>query len=345
MVNLSVIQSTSEFENLSTEWNNLLLKSASHVPFLRHEYLYNWWKTLGGGEWQNGELYIVQAHNEQKQLIGIAPLFLTQNKLNERALKLLGSIEISDFLDFITLPEYLDEFCQDLLHHLTSEPSLTWQSLELDNILDSSPTIQALEVSASKLGLTIHQEQLQHSPYIPLPEDWETYLGTLDKKQRHEIRRKIRRLEESGISYRWYIVEDEKNLPDEVESLFDLMAFEPQKNAFLTPDMRKQMFLTIQAAFNHHWLQLAFLEIEDKKAAAYLNFDCGNRIWVYNSGINPEFNPYSPGWVLLSYLIQWAIDHHRQTFDFMRGNEDYKYRFGGIDRFIKRITISHSLLK
>jgi CelD/BcsL family acetyltransferase involved in cellulose biosynthesis len=89
-------------------------------------------------------------------------------------------------------------------------------------------------------------------------------------------------------------------------------------------------------------LQLAFLQIGEQKVAAYLNFDFGNRIWMYNSGINYEFNYYSPGWVLLSYVIQWAIENGRTALDFMRGDEKYKYRFGGIDRFVQRVQIKRS---
>jgi len=341
MVQLSLIQNIAAFENLSAIWNKLLLKSASHVPFLRHEYLFNWWKTLGGGEWQNGDLAIILAQNEQQQVFGIAPLFLTQNKQKENVLMFLGSVEISDFLDFIVSPEDMAIFFPSLLEQLLQWSTPAWQALDLYNILDVSPSIQALTVAAQQLGLTVQQEVLQHSPYIPLPNDWDTYLLGLDKKQRHEIRRKIRRLEESSTAFRWYILEDENRLADEVESLFELMAFDPAKRAFLTPNMRRQMQATIQTAFQNHWLQLAFLEIEGQKAAAYLNFDYGNQIWVYNSGINNNFNAYSPGWVLLSYLIQWAIGHHRETFDFMRGNEDYKYRFGGKDRFVNRIKITH----
>ncbi len=339
MVHLSIVQNIEAFANLSTTWNELLLKSASHVPFLRHEYLFNWWKTLGGGEWQHGELSIILAQNEQQQGFGIAPLFLTRNHQNEKVLMFLGSIEISDFLDFIVPSDKMEMFYPALLEYLLQATSLEWQELDLYNILDSSPTIHALTAAAKRLGLKVQQETLQHSPYIPLPNNWETYLASLEKKQRHEIRRKLRRLEESGASYRWYIVDDESQLPAEAESLFELMAFDPEKKAFLTPNMRHQMQLTIQAAFQNRWLQLAFLEIDGQKAAAYLNFDYDNQIWVYNSGIDNRFNAYSPGWVLLSYLIQWAIEHQRQTFDFMRGNEDYKYRFGAIDRFVNRIKI------
>jgi len=44
--------------------------------------------------------------------------------------------------------------------------------------------------------------------------------------------------------------------------------------------------------------------------------------------------------VLLGNLLQWANENKKSEFDFMRGNEDYKYRFGAIDRFIVRATIS-----
>jgi CelD/BcsL family acetyltransferase involved in cellulose biosynthesis len=63
-------------------------------------------------------------------------------------------------------------------------------------------------------------------------------------------------------------------------------------------------------------------------------------MWVYNSGIDPRFSEYSPGWVLLGYLLQWAIDQKRAEFDFMRGDEDYKYRFGAVDRQVVRVLIT-----
>jgi hypothetical protein len=41
----------------------------------------------------------------------------------------------------------------------------------------------------------------------------------------------------------------------------------------------------------------------------------------------------------MGYLVEWAIDRGFEAIDFMRGDEDYKYRLGGKDRFICRITI------
>jgi CelD/BcsL family acetyltransferase involved in cellulose biosynthesis len=339
MLHFKTIQTLSDFEDMASLWNQLLSESASHVPFLRHEYLVTWWKTLGGGEWQEGQLRLITARKEQGELVGIAPLFLTHNRDGKAALMLLGSIEISDFLDLIVPPAHLTDFCRELLRYLQQSKEGGWEVLDFYNILDSSPTLPALEAAAHQLGWSYTVERLQHSPYILLPGDWETYLASIDKKQRHEIRRKMRRLEESGVPFRWYFVEEETQLEREIDQFLDLMALDEEKQAFLTGVMRSQMRESVRAAFRNGWLQLAFLEIEGQKAAGYLNFDFDNQIWVYNSGMDNRFNAYSPGWVLLAYLLKWANEQRRKSFDFMRGNEDYKYRFGATDRYVMRVIL------
>ena len=337
---ISVIQTVEEFDSLADEWNDLLSQSASHVPFLRHEYLSAWWRTLGGGEWAHGELYIATARRPTGELCGIAPLFITQNREGEPALMLLGSIEISDYLDVIARPDDLPVFIDCLLEHLSSLKTPSWQVIDWYNLLEDSPTLQALQVITSRYGWQMHQERLHHCPYIPLPGDWETYLAGLDKKQRHEIRRKMRRVESADVPVRFYIVDGNENLEAEIDAFLDLMAQDAGKQAFLTDVMRSQMHLAVQAAQRAGWLQLAFLEVGGEKAAGYLNFDYANHIWVYNSGINFDYGVYSPGWVLLAYLLQWANENRRERFDFMRGNEDYKYRFGGVDRFVVRVKMT-----
>ena len=79
---LQVIQTLEELERLEEDWNQLLnCCSASHVPFLRYEFLSSWWKTLGGGEWQHGELFVIVGRAPDHEISGIAPLFFTKNTL------------------------------------------------------------------------------------------------------------------------------------------------------------------------------------------------------------------------------------------------------------------------
>ena len=328
----------SDLAPLAADWNKLLAESVTHIPFLRYEYLSAWWATRGGGEWPESELAVVTAHQDGR-LVGIAPLFFARNRDGQPALLLLGSIEISDYLDIIARPGDLSVFLAGLLDFIARPAFPDWRLLDWHNLPEASPTLPALQAEAEKRGWMYTQDRTYHVPSIPLTGDFETYLAGIDKKQRHEIRRKMRRAEESGRNVRWYIVEDASSLDAEVEAFLELMADEPEKAAFLTPPMRKQMHLACRAAFEYGWLQLAFLETDGQKAAGYLNFDYLNRIWVYNSGIDRRFMDLSAGWVLLGHLLQWANENKRTEFDFMRGDEDYKYRFGGVDKFVVRAKV------
>lgn len=326
---------------LEPEWNDLLERSVMHVPFLRHEYLRIWWQTRGGGEWPDAELALVTARQDGR-LMGVAPLFLANNRQGQPSLLLLGSIEISDYLDLIVAPADLDLFLAELLPFLAGPALGAWQVLDLYNVIDASPTLPALQRAAEALGWKFETQQLEHSPHIPLPGNWETYLASIDKKQRHEIRRKMRRAEESGAGVRWYFTQDPAQVDADLQAFVALMQQDEDKAAFFarSPSMLPTMLETTRCAYARGCLALAFLEINGQKVAGYLCFDYLNRVWVYNSGLDRRFMEYSPGWVLLGYLLQWANENQRSEFDFMRGNEDYKYRFGAVDRFVMRAALT-----
>lgn len=327
-------------EALRDEWNALLQESVSNVPFLQFDYLKTWWKHLGGGEWQQPvQLFIITAR-ENGSLAGIAPLFLSERE-GRNSLLFLGSIEISDFLDLIVRredePAFIDGLFAFIQSHLV--PRYDIQCLDLYNLVEESPTLDLMQAAAASIGWSASQERLQRSPLIRLPGDWEAYLAGIDKKQRHEIRRKMRRAAESEFNVSWHVVENARQLKAASEDFLTLMSQEKDKQQFLTPEMRVQMKAMMQTAFDAGNLQLAFLTVNGSNAAAYFNFDYANRIWVYNSGLDYAYMDYSPGWVLLGHLLKWANENGREVFDFMRGDEEYKYRFGGVDRFIARMKI------
>jgi predicted N-acyltransferase len=211
----SLHQDFTRLAMLAEDWNKLLTESVSHIPFLRYEYLSAWWETRGGGEWPESELAVVMAHQDGR-LVGIAPLFSTRNLESQAALLLLGSIEISDYLDIIVRPQDLTGFVAGLLEFIAQPATPNWQLLDWHNLPEASPTLPALQTEAEKRGWVFRQDRTYHVPSIPLTGDFETYLAGIDKKQRHEIRRKMRRAGESGQDVRWYIVEDGSSLEAEV---------------------------------------------------------------------------------------------------------------------------------
>ncbi len=327
-----------EFSGIEqAQWDELLSHSVTDVPFLRYGYLKRWWEFKGGGEWpQDARLHILTGW-EGNELKGIAPFFRINASGRER-IYLLGSIEISDYLDVIVRPEDAEDFIRSILEHLGGMQEFTVDCLSLVNIPDKSPTNALFEKIAPDFGWIVKVENAYHTPVTPLAADWDTYLAGIDKKQRHEIRRKLRRAEESA-EVKWYFADDPTKLDAEIEAFFALMALDGDKKKFLTDAMRDQLRAIIHWACEAGYLQLSFLTIEDVKAAGYLCFDYNGHILVYNSGFDFQFSQYSPGWVLLGFLIQHAIETGKKFFDFMRGDEDYKYRFGGTDGFVKRIEL------
>lgn len=320
-------------------WNALVEQSIADTPFSRFEYLSQWWKTLGGGEWQDAKLVLVSAR-EDEELIGIAPLFLAEHE-EQRALMLVGSIEISDYLDLIVREQDLTRFLSGLLDFVAATQD-GWSGLEWYNLPDRSPTLAALKTEAGRRGWAHREEIYRPTPRIPLSGSFEEYLARIDKKQRHEIRRKMRRAAESEKNVRFTIVNGAEDIDSEISAFFDLMVQDPAKAEFLHPAMREQMTATIHDAHAQGYLWLAFLEVDGAKTAGSLNFDYRNKLWGYNSGVSSEHRELSPGWVLLAHTIQWCCENGRYEFDFMRGDEEYKYRFGGVNASVMRVNVTRT---
>ena len=179
-------------------------------------------------------------------------------------------------------------------------------------------------------------------PVIELPNDFETYLQErLSKKQRHEVRRKMRRIQEE-TQVNWYVVDGAQAIEAEMEAFIQLHRLSTdEKHSFMTPEMQAFFREITRAMHDAGWLYLAFIEINGAKAAAMLAFNYKGRLLVYNSGYDPAtYAELSPGIVLTSLIIEDAIKRGIGIFDFLQGNEVYKYRFGAIDTFVYDTQIS-----
>jgi CelD/BcsL family acetyltransferase involved in cellulose biosynthesis len=330
----SLITDPAEWHSLEAEWQALAAQTHRPLPFLEFWYQQTWWQTLGGGEWshESSRLQLIIARQDGL-LLGAAPLFYSEKADNPPALRFIGQIEVSDYLDFLCPQSELQPFIAGLLDFIKTEPGLLSRSLDLANFQDDSPSLPLLSELCEQKGVPYNSEVLQPSPYIPMKPGWEEYLASISKKQRHEIRRKLRNAD-SHHENDWFIVTVEHDLQEEMQTFFDMMRNDPSKVAFLTPEMESFLSQIAARALEVGQLHLSFLIFDGKKAAAYLSFLSGHKLWVYNSAWNPDFGCCSPGWVLLAKVINWAIEQGLTEVDMMRGDEEYKYRIGGIDRHV-----------
>jgi CelD/BcsL family acetyltransferase involved in cellulose biosynthesis len=87
-------------------------------------------------------------------------------------------------------------------------------------------------------------------------------------------------------------------------------------------------------------LRLWFLEAESGPMASFITLEWDGTVGLYNSGFEPSWAALSPGLVLLTHLIRDAIARGKTRFDFLRGEERYKYEFGPTPEDVYQVRLA-----
>ena len=318
------------FDQLAQQWVELLEYSALATPFQRVEFQRTWWSHFG-----SGELCLLTVSNADA-LVGLANLYVDKYAV----LRWVGGEDIADYLDVVSRADDAPEVRRAVVDWLASADAPDWKRAHLTNIPESSGSAQHLQTLASELGWAADVGLEDVCPQFMLPDDFNAYLVGLEGKQRREVRRKLRRAAAEGAQA--IFIDRRENDPAAIDEFIALMqASSSEKASFLNPQMHagfREILHETQAA---GLLGMCFLELEGRRLAAYAYFTMGTTVYLYNSGYDTGAHSWlSPGWVLLAQLIERAIESGYKRFDFMRGDEGYKYRFGGEDERVLRLTVS-----
>jgi CelD/BcsL family acetyltransferase involved in cellulose biosynthesis len=271
-----------------------------------------------------------------QRLVGIAPLFV-----NDEEIHFVGCVDVSDYLDFLVDRDYCAEVYEAIIDFMDQDFKSAWESAYFCSLAHHSPTHELVVDLAEKKGWKIHAEVEEVCPVITLADSWDDYLAGIDKKQRHEIRRKLRKAESSAQT-RWYVIDQAADLTEAtLDTFIDLhQKSAPDKENFWNEAMESFFRALVHRMAELGCLKLYFVEIDGEIAATLLCFDYHDEILVYNSGFDPnKFGHLSPGNIIVSYSIQHAIDLGRKRYDFLRGDEIYKFRFGAVAEPVYRILI------
>jgi CelD/BcsL family acetyltransferase involved in cellulose biosynthesis len=334
-VNVTAYEHADLFEALRPEWNELVRRSLADCIFNTWEWQSVWWEV-----YQPGRLWVLTCRDDSGRLLGLASWFIAQQADGTRVVRAIGCREVTDYIDIIVDRDQPEAIAEALIAYAAAHAD-QFDAIELCNLPEQSISYRLLPGLLAQHGFTASTTHEDVCPIIELPDTWDGYLALLDKKQRHEIRRKLRRAQGTGEAVDWYIVGREHKLEVEINTFLALMAAsDDDKARFLTDGSNTAFFRALIPALSEAgWLQLAFLTVEGQPAAAYLNFDYAGHILVYNSGLlQTAYGHLSPGIVLLAYLIQHAIETGHHVFDFLQGDEVYKYRMGGQDTHVYNLT-------
>lgn len=322
------------FYSLEKEWLELLSRSAINQVFLTPQFLRSWWETLG-----SDGLRVITVRDESENLIGIAPFFLSENENGNRQLQFVGCTTVSDYADIVVDRQKSAEVYAHIFGVLQNEVN-DWQAISLISVPQNSPTLLHFSEFAQKNGWQFEQKQQDVCPVIGLPKTWDEYLVNIGKKQRHEIKRKSEKLA-LAIDAQFVLIENPDKIAAAIDdfirlhqhSSVDKKNFWDEKHVHFFQKLAKEVS-------QNNWLKLYFLEIENTRVAAMLIFDYDNQFFLYNSGFDADqYRQLSVGNVLTAHTIKEAIQLGKVRYDFLRGDEEYKYRFGAIDEPIYDLTL------
>ncbi|RME44185.1 MAG: GNAT family N-acetyltransferase [Caldilineae bacterium] len=322
------------FDVLAEEWQDLMGRAVNAPIFMTVDYQRIWWQHLG-----RGDLHLLACRTGDGRLVGLAPLFVDGTELH-----FVGCVDVSDYLDFLVDGDYASDVYAALVDYLAGPLSDRWQTAYFCSLAHHSPTPATLVELARARGWAARAEVEEVCPVITLPATWDDYLAALNKKQRHEIRRKLRKAE-AAADTRWYVIEDPAALTGEAIETFIALHRQSaaEKDEFWDEAMLAFFRALVRRMAERGWLKLYFVEMNGQPASALLCFDYRNEILVYNSGFNVgEFAHLSPGNIIVSYSIQHAIELGRARYDFLRGDEVYKFRFGAVAEEVFGVKIARN---
>ena len=318
------------FDSIAGEWECILPHTGANTIFITPWWQQLWWNRYGNDD---SELEILSIRDGDT-LLGIAPLMTRGDTLS-----FLGDTDLFDYHDFLVREGCEDPFYDTLWQHIES---MDWQRMELKSLRESSETLRRFPAFAQTSGWTSTVTDEDVSPFADLDASWDEYVAGLRKKDRHELRRKLRRLN-NGNEASQYAFDDPGEIADAMPEFFRLMrASRPDKDDFLTSD-REQFFSELaQELSSRDQFRLFFLEINDVRVASCICFDYNGSYLLYNSGYDPEYSALSVGLLNKALCIQEAIESGKSKFDFLRGNERYKYNLGGTNQTIHELVIHRS---
>ncbi len=298
----------SELKNL---WKEILQSNNLHAPFLTYDWFDTWHTTAG----KDLEPFILTVNNTT-----LAPFARIGADLH-----LSGGEEGADYLDIIGPDQQKQTVWPEILTFLKTE-GIT--SIRLGNIPQDSSTLLFFQSHASSV---IKEEDT--TPYVSLPNTWEEYLQLLDKKNKHELERKIRKFERENPTFN---MSESTNVVTDADILLSLMKRDPAKNTFLTSQM-EEFFRAIIQRFEKNII-LTILRVDDTPVAATMAFKWEDTLLLYNSGFDETHS--GAGFYIKATNIQRAIASGYTEYNFLQGRERYKYELGAKDFLVYRIDVT-----
>ncbi len=316
-VRCTLVTSPRDLERLTPAWEALRVRCPTATPFQSPAWTIPWWHAFG-----RGRLRVIAVWSGTR-LAGLVPLQL------EDGLRLIGAGN-SDHLDALYEPGAGPLACR-AVEQLLAGAGGEVSAAEFAQLPLSSPL---LEIRAA--GRRIERSANEPCPVVPLAAG-ATVLGDvvpagfakkIAQARRHAAgsgRLRLERADGGPVEQALAIFSDVVRL--------HTAAWHARGKPGVLADGSVRAFHdnVIRRAHPLGLLDLYRLRLDDRTTAAYYGFRDARRAYYYLSGFDPAFSALSPGTLVVAAALEAALGRGASAFDFLRGREAYKYRWGARD--------------
>jgi CelD/BcsL family acetyltransferase involved in cellulose biosynthesis len=329
------VESPSDMREMSRTWESVLLASDENDVFHTHDWMRVWWDIYG-----KGRKMLVLDVKEEGESVAIAPFMISY----------LGKIVRSGLLEFIgtgqsdrlgiLVKRGSEGALQEVWRHLSQRGG--WDSLDLRDMAGWGATSQSFRSA-------FPQAQIEESPSpcLSLEGTYQEYLASLSSNTRHNLARCWKRLtNEKGVEFRTYKGVDDMDFCMRTLLKLNALRWEEHGTSTLTSE-RFETFLkeALPLLAQKGYVRFHMLLSQGEPFSVTLGFEYRSKYLYYLSGFNPEFGAYGPGRSILNKIIEDAFARRLKDVDLLRGDEEYKYKFGATDRKLVRGTVGKAGLK
>ena len=331
-------------EQLVAAWDALAGRDPQATVFQRARWLRRWEDVLAGQRAMRTRTF-----HRGDDLVGV--LVETRELLRlpsgpGELIRLAGGDEVTDYLGPVCAPDDRAEVADAYIASLAADRG--WDEVVLGGLAVDTGWSDLLVDAASRYGLVVTEVATEAvCPVVDLSGGMDGYTARLPGRMRQELVRKARKLARDAGEYTVHAYAPEESAEGIEDFLAQVREGDDEKAAFFRrPEMERWFRALAEEYGPDGTLRVHRLDVGSIRAAMTVSLVDATaeqpdaRRWgLYNSSFDPTLAALAPGMVLVRDLIERAADEGCTTFDLLRGDEPYKYRFGAVDRELRTFTL------
>jgi CelD/BcsL family acetyltransferase involved in cellulose biosynthesis len=310
------VQILDTFDSLTGEWSALADRLEA-AP-----YLYPGWHRAWQAAFGVGALRILAARRGD-HLVGVLPMEVRRGSLSAPT-----NAHTPGF-DILALDE---EAARSLAAALFEMRRL---HLSIHPVDADGQALRALSATAAAHGYRTLVQPTGRAPYLRLAQDVHGHESALSRNLRHDVRRRFRRLCETG-SVSIEVSDGRARLEDLLREGFDVEAKSwkgRRGTAIAAQDDTTRFYRELaQWAADAGWLRLAFLRLDGRAIAFQFDLEPGLNYYSLKIGYDPAFERFSPGKLLVYTMVARAVAHGFPAYELLGRDEPWKERWTDTSR-------------